>query len=334
MRCRGPAPRRRHVRARDARRLQPSASGVGLRRSTGPGQFRASISGPRAGPSATPAEPPAGRADHAGRGPRGPRARGSAAARALPPRRRRGSPRGARRALPAARPPARPALPARRRAARRPRPGRLARAAQGDRPLRPRARDGVLLVRRADHPRRAQAPLPRQGLVRPRPARPAGAGRQGRPRRRADRQRARPRARRRPRSPRRSARRTEQVLEAREAAGAYRAVSLDRPRDEEEDDATGIADSVGAEDPGFSPRRGRRDRRAADARAHRPRARGAAPALRGGPHAVGDRRARRRLPDARLAADPPVGRAPARGRRDQRHAAAPAAEPATPDARR
>src|SRR5688572_11019668 len=45
---------------------------------------------------------------------------------------------------------------------------------------------------------------------------------------------------------------TEQVLEAREAAAAYRAVSLDRPRDEEEDDAAGIADSVGIEDPGFS----------------------------------------------------------------------------------
>ncbi|MEA2313227.1 MAG: polymerase sigma-B factor, partial [Solirubrobacteraceae bacterium] len=43
---------------------------------------------------------------------------------------------------------------------------------------------------------------------------------------------------------------TEQVLEAREAAGAYRAVSLDRPRDEDEDDG-GIADSVGVEDPGF-----------------------------------------------------------------------------------
>jgi RNA polymerase sigma-B factor len=45
---------------------------------------------------------------------------------------------------------------------------------------------------------------------------------------------------------------TEQVLEAREAAAAYRAVSLDRPRDEEEDDNPGIADSVGIEDPGFS----------------------------------------------------------------------------------
>ena len=42
----------------------------------------------------------------------------------------------------------------------------------------------------------------------------------------------------------------EQVLEAREAAGAYRAVSLDRPRDDDED-GEGVADSVGAEDPGF-----------------------------------------------------------------------------------
>jgi RNA polymerase sigma-B factor len=43
---------------------------------------------------------------------------------------------------------------------------------------------------------------------------------------------------------------TEQVLEAREAAGAYRAVSLDRPRDEDDDDA-GAADWMGIEDPGF-----------------------------------------------------------------------------------
>jgi RNA polymerase sigma-B factor len=42
----------------------------------------------------------------------------------------------------------------------------------------------------------------------------------------------------------------EQVLEAREAAGAYRAVSLDRPRDEDEDgDGAGVA--FGVEDPGF-----------------------------------------------------------------------------------
>src|SRR5829696_3800478 len=44
----------------------------------------------------------------------------------------------------------------------------------------------------------------------------------------------------------------EQVLEAREAAGAYRAVSLDRPRDDDDEDGAGIADSVGIDDPGFS----------------------------------------------------------------------------------
>jgi RNA polymerase sigma-B factor len=43
---------------------------------------------------------------------------------------------------------------------------------------------------------------------------------------------------------------TEQVLEAREAAGAYRAVSLDRPRDDDEDE-TVTADWMGIEDPGF-----------------------------------------------------------------------------------
>jgi RNA polymerase sigma-B factor len=43
---------------------------------------------------------------------------------------------------------------------------------------------------------------------------------------------------------------TEQVLEAREAAGAYRAVSLDRPRDDD-GDGEGIVDSMGVEDPGF-----------------------------------------------------------------------------------
>jgi RNA polymerase sigma-B factor len=43
---------------------------------------------------------------------------------------------------------------------------------------------------------------------------------------------------------------TEQVLEAREAAGAYRAVSLDRPRDDE-DEGDGMAETMGAEDPGF-----------------------------------------------------------------------------------
>jgi RNA polymerase sigma-B factor len=43
---------------------------------------------------------------------------------------------------------------------------------------------------------------------------------------------------------------TEQVLEAREAAGAYRAVSLDRPRDDDEE-GDGMAEMMGVEDPGF-----------------------------------------------------------------------------------
>jgi RNA polymerase sigma-B factor len=43
---------------------------------------------------------------------------------------------------------------------------------------------------------------------------------------------------------------TEQVLEAREAAGAYRAVSLDRPRDDGED-GDGMGETMGVEDPGF-----------------------------------------------------------------------------------
>jgi len=43
----------------------------------------------------------------------------------------------------------------------------------------------------------------------------------------------------------------EQVLEAREASSAYRAVSLDRPRTDDEDEGDSYADAVGAEDPGF-----------------------------------------------------------------------------------
>ena len=41
------------------------------------------------------------------------------------------------------------------------------------------------------------------------------------------------------------------MLEAREAAGAYRAVSLDRPRDEDDEEGDGIGDAFGVEDPGF-----------------------------------------------------------------------------------
>ena len=41
------------------------------------------------------------------------------------------------------------------------------------------------------------------------------------------------------------------MLEAREAAGAYRAVSLDRPRDDDDEDGDGIGAAFGVEDPGF-----------------------------------------------------------------------------------
>jgi RNA polymerase sigma-B factor len=43
----------------------------------------------------------------------------------------------------------------------------------------------------------------------------------------------------------------EQVLEAREASAAYRAVSLDRTRDEDDENDSGMAAHVGIEDPGF-----------------------------------------------------------------------------------
>jgi RNA polymerase sigma-B factor len=43
----------------------------------------------------------------------------------------------------------------------------------------------------------------------------------------------------------------EQVLEAREASAAYRAVSLDRSRDEDDESDTGMSAHVGIEDPGF-----------------------------------------------------------------------------------
>jgi RNA polymerase sigma-B factor len=43
----------------------------------------------------------------------------------------------------------------------------------------------------------------------------------------------------------------EQVLEAREAAGAYRAVSLDRSREDDDEEADAVGRAFGAEDPGF-----------------------------------------------------------------------------------
>ena len=145
---------------------------------------------------------------------------------------RRGRPRrarGALRALPAARARSRPPLHVHRRAARRPRAGREPRPDQGHRPLRARARHEVHELRRAHDPGRAEAPLPRQGLVAARAARPAGAHARGEPR---DRGRCRRSSAARPRCarwPSTSAARSEQVLEAQEAAASYEAASLDAP---------------------------------------------------------------------------------------------------------
>ena len=84
----------------------------------------------------------------------------------------------------------------------------------------------------------------------------------------------------------------EQVLEALQAGGAYRAMSFDAPRGTGgEDEATTLADSVGVDERRLRPRRGPRDARAPADDRDAARARGAAPALRGGHDAGRDRRA-------------------------------------------
>ena len=115
----------------------------------------------------------------------------------------------------------------------------------------------------------------------------------------------------------------EQVLEAMEAASAYDAVSLESYRFGDEGDGETYAESIGVDDERFelveycatiAPT-------LAGAAAARPDR--AAPALRRGPHAGRDRRARRRLADARLAPDPARARAPAYGRGPRRLTLAP-----------
>ena len=104
-----------------------------------------------------------------------PEAARRSAAHAARPRRRRARSRSADRALHAARPLAGAALPARQRAARRPDPGGVRRPREGRRPLGPRARARVLVLRGADDPRRAAALLPRFHVGRAPGARSAGA---------------------------------------------------------------------------------------------------------------------------------------------------------------
>ena len=110
----------------------------------------------------------------------------------------------------------------------------------------------------------------------------------------------------------------EQVLEAMEAASAYDAVSLDSYRFGDEGDGETYAESIGELDDAVRAGRIRRHDRADAAGAAAARPDRAAPALRRGHDAGGDRRARRRQPDARLAADPPCAGTLAHRRRTLR----------------
>ncbi len=83
--------------------------------------------------------------------------------------------RGARGALPAARAACDEPLRRDRPPAGGPLPGRVPRAGQGGRPVRPRPRRGVLELRGPDDGRRAEAPPARRDVGPPRPARPAGS---------------------------------------------------------------------------------------------------------------------------------------------------------------
>ena len=171
-------------------------------------------------------------------------------------------------------------------------------------------RDVALLeLRRPDDPRRDQAPLPRPHLVAPRAARPAGArarvdragGALARPPPLADRRRDRGRV----------GAGDEQVLEALEAADAYRTTSLDEPLG----DGAGRARGDRRRRAGFELAEDRATLAAAAARLRRPRARDrCACASTRTSRRREIARAHRRLADAGLAAHPPVADAPARRR--------------------
>ena len=109
----------------------------------------------------------------------------------------------------------------------------------------------------------------------------------------------------------------EDVLEAMEAATAYEAVSLDAPRPGSgEEESWTLAESLSDDEHGLRARRDRGDAARHAGGTARARAADTPPAVRGGPHAGGDRRAGRRLPDARLTPAAPLARPPFRsGRR-------------------
>ena len=96
----------------------------------------------------------------------------------------------------------------------------------------------------------------------------------------------------------------EELLNARAVAAGHYAVSLDRTMGEDDADGQTVADRFTRDGAGLRRRRRRLHAVATDGGARRADARDPAAALRAGPHAVRDRRARGHLADARLAAHP------------------------------
>ena len=189
-----------------------------------------------------------------------------------------------------------------RRAARRSRASRHGRAAQGDRPLRPRARRRVHDLRDADDRRRNQALFPRQGLGGQSSAPAAGAQPRGQPRGRQAGHRAGHAARPSPSWPSTCGAGEEEILEAQELGQAYNLLSLDSEVSGENDKKSQtLADTVGVADAGPGPARRPRQPRARVRRAQRPRTRHHLPALLRVDLADRDRQTPERVADARVA---------------------------------
>ena len=189
------------------------------------------------------AKPPSARAGHDARVT-------TPACRALPAHRRPRRPRRADRTVSAVGAVAGAPLRARRRVAGRPHAGRVAGAAQSDRPLRPAACGGVQLVCGADDRRRAQTLLPRLRLVGAGAARPAGARAARAARKRPVRRRARSRPDRRAArtAPRR--RRRADPGSPRGGRRAPRRVTGSPARGRQDDERP--VRELGVEDPGFA----------------------------------------------------------------------------------
>ena len=183
---------------------------------------------------------------------------------------------------------------------------------KADRPLRHRARRGVLDVRHPDDRRRDQAALPRQGLGDPGAAPAPGAAAVDRPRRPPSSPSSSAAPPPSPSWPRRIGVTDEEIIEGLESANAYSTLSLDAP--DSGDDSAAVDD-----------RRDRRRRRGARAR-REPRVDQAAARGSSTPREkqiltaavlqqhdpVADRRRDRHLADARLPAAGPHARAAAR----------------------